>query len=355
MALAGLAFIAGCSLALPEPEEDSVSPTAMLPDACSGELADAAGQKLMVRMEDTATPELLGAAREGEIGGVILFPTSPEPTEALAAQVAKLQRAAAAGARPPLLVATDQEGGPVERFEGPPDIAPAELDAAGGAAEARRQGEATGRLLAGLGVNVDLAPVLDVGVPGASVDSRTFGDQPAAVAELGGAFADGLEASGVDPVVKHFPGIGRTFANTDLEPTAIGAGAGVLETDIEPFRAAIDAGVPAVMVANAAYPALGSAEPAVTAPEIVTDLLRERLGFHGVAFSDDLLAGAISSSLGPEEAAIESSAAGVDVLLFAAAPVSGIADQLAAAAKSGKLDERQLRESCARVVALKLG
>ena len=120
------------------------------------------GQRLVVRMDAEASPALRRQAGRGEIGGVILFPPAGTPPRALRSQVAKLQRAAAEAGQPPLIVAIDQEGGEVKRLpELPPDISPPEI-AAQGPDIAREQGLAAGRALSRLGINVDLAPVLDV-------------------------------------------------------------------------------------------------------------------------------------------------------------------------------------------------
>ncbi|UJA20159.1 hypothetical protein HJD18_07980 [Thermoleophilia bacterium SCSIO 60948] len=345
--MAGLAFVGGCAVGLgpvgPRPE-----PTAAL--RCGGPLPAVAGQKLMVRMQDEATPELIAATRAGSLGGVILFPVDPSARASVAREVARLQDAARAAGRPPLLVATDQEGGIVERFDGPPDVAPPQI---GDVDAAAREGAATGEFIGEIGVTMDLAPVLDLGLPGAAVGARTFSDEPAEVARLGGAFATGLADSGVSPVLKHFPGIGRTASNTDEQPTEISASADALAADIAPFRSAIDAGAPAVMVSNAAYPALGADSAAVLERRIVTGLLRDRLGFEGVVVSDDLLAGAIGAEATPERAAVAASAAGVDVLLYAATTVEGLDATLVRAVEAGSLDEDELRESCARIAALK--
>src|SRR5688500_4733126 len=130
--------------------------------------------------------QLLKRVRKGRLGGVIM--TDPRNETELSEQVAELQAAAEEGDNPPLLVMIDQEGGPVTRLPGPPELSPAEMGEAGDADVAREQGEATGSYLAALGVNVDLAPVLDVAIPqrtAKDIASRTFGEDPALVAELG--------------------------------------------------------------------------------------------------------------------------------------------------------------------------
>jgi beta-N-acetylhexosaminidase len=276
------------------------------------------------------------------------------PAATIREAISRLQRAAREGGNAPLLVATDQEGGDVKRFpQAPPDLGPAELADAGEAA-ALAEGRATGRYLRRLGINVDLAPVLDLGLPGSFVASRTFGPDPASVATLGIAFANGLEEARVAATAKHFPGLGRATVNTDLGPSAVDASRRELAIDLEPFRAAVDAGVPLVMTSNATYPIYGGDTPASLATRITTGLLRNRLGFDGVVITDDLLAGAISGAgYTPGEAAVAAARAGADVLLFARLPAPEALPALVAALRNGSLDTEALRDSCARNLALR--
>ncbi len=314
------------------------------------------GQKLMVRMEGSATPELMRAARRGEIGGVIVFPPPAQPEDELRAQVGRLQRAASEAGRPPLLVAIDQEGGEVKRLpQGPPESSPAELAERGDAAEAHRAGRETGSYLARLGINVDLAPVLDVpSSPASFMGSRAFGDDRRTVTELGNAFAEGLEAGGVIAAVKHFPGLGRAVANTDLGPSEVDTSERDLEADLGPFREAIARRVAMVMVANAIYGALDSTAPAALSRTVVNDLLRDELGFDGLVISDDLGAGAIEAAASEREAAIDASRAGIDVLLYAGTDDPGAArDALLGAVDRGELSRGSLERSLVRILDLK--
>ncbi len=315
----------------------------------------AAGQSVMVRMEGRATAELLRQARSGEIGGVVLFPPSEIAGNRLAAELERLQAAAAAGGNPRLLLAIDQEGGIVERLPAlPPQLSPYTIAQNDDRQAAVLEGSATGFQLRELGIDVNLAPVLDV--PSSDVQfmaPRAFGSDPAQVTRLGLAFASGQRREAVAATAKHFPGLGRAAENTDFAPTAIGAPRRLLEADIEPFRAAIERRIDLVMLASASYPALGSRAPAVLSDEIATGLLREELGFTGVAISDDLLAPGIATEYPRREAAVRASAAGVDILLFASGGAPGIASELVAAVGAGELDEGALRTSCGRVVTLK--
>lgn len=317
-----------------------------------------AGQGVLVRMQDTATPRLIGLARRGEIGGVTLFPSSKVKTSELKAQILRLQTAAESGGNPPLLVTIDQEGGVVKRLPSlPPQVAPYTLGQNNLPKGARLEGKATGFQLSQLGIDADLAPVLDVPAnPEQFMVSRAFGSTPAQISTLGLSFARGLMGKGVAATAKHFPGLGRALENTDFAPTTIGASKAALQADLKPFRDAIKAGVPMIMVSLATYPAIGGAKgtPAVLSPAIVGSLLRRQLGFNGVVISDDLLAPAVSTTYSPKRAATLASRAGVDLKLFASKGVDGIAQSLATAADEGRgISASKLAQSCQRVVALK--
>jgi beta-N-acetylhexosaminidase len=314
------------------------------------------GQKLMVRMEGTATRGLIRAARNGEIGGVILFPPPGQPSGELRDQISRLQEAAREGGRPELLVSIDQEGGEVKRLpDGPPDRSPPELSAPGDEAAARRAGRETGRYLARLGINVDLAPVLDVPSSSLSfVAARAFGTDPRVVAANGVAFAEGLEKAGVIPAIKHFPGLGRAVANTDFGPSEIDAPRGNLDIDLAPFRKAIAREVPMVMVGHALYTALDRDNPAALSEAIVGELLRGELGFGGVVISDDLGAGAITAAASEGETAVAAAAAGIDVLLYAGTGDPAPAEEaLREALRKGELDRAALERSLLRIGRLK--
>jgi beta-N-acetylhexosaminidase len=313
------------------------------------------GQRLMVRMHDEATPELLDAARAGTIGGVILFPPPDAAPAAIADQVARLQQAATAGANPPLLVAIDQEGGEVKRLPaGPPQRSPSQLGAVGDAAASSAEGEATASFLTQFGVNTDLAPVLDVAGPGSFVSGRAFSDDPGVVAEVGVAFAEGLQKGGVAATAKHFPGLGLASVNTDFAASVVAAPRSDVRAGIEPFEAAVAAGVDLVMVGTATYTALDPDAPAALSERVVGRELRDRIGFDGVVITDDLEAGSITATRTAEDAAVDAARAGTDILLFAKRAGPGpIAAALARAARRGGLDRASLEAAYGRIVALK--
>ncbi|MFL5871506.1 MAG: glycoside hydrolase family 3 N-terminal domain-containing protein [Solirubrobacterales bacterium] len=332
-------------------------PSATCPPNVASSPKRLAGAMLMVRMEDTATDELLRFARHGELGGVILFPSSGVAPSVLADQVGKLAQAARKAGYPEPLVAIDQEGGDVKRLpDEPPDIAPSAIAKAGGAQAARAQGLVTGNALSRLGIDVDLAPVLDLGEPDSFVSSRTFGDDPSQVAGLGLAFADGLADADVAATAKHFPGLGLATDDTDAGPSTVDASRADLAPGLEPFRAAIGASVPLIMVANATYPAYDAARPASVSPKLIGGLLRDELGYDGVVVTDDLGAGALAGAgIDEAEAAVEAARAGADLLLFALDDGSAARRALVRAVRSEAIDSPRLIESCTRLARLRAG
>ena len=224
-------------------------------------------------------------ARE-TVGAVLFGPNVPE-----AAGTRRLTAAIHRAAGGDALIATDQEGGDIRTL--------AFAD--------------TAEELADAGVNVNLAPVADVAQPGSVMTGRAFtGDVPAEVVTASRELLD----AGVMPTVKHFPGFGRATENTDDAPVTIDASRGELETDLEPFAAAIDAGVPLVMASHALYPAIDAEHIASQSPAILQDLLREQLGFDGAVMTDSLEAEAVLARSSVDVAAERSLAAGADLLLM---------------------------------------
>jgi beta-N-acetylhexosaminidase len=314
------------------------------------------GQTIVAKLgKGGADEDLIQRIRQGRVGGLIAFPGD---AQSLRADIRQAQAAAEQGGNPPLLVMIDQEGGGVKRLpEGPPDLSPRQLGAAGDEDESRSQGEDTGAFLKGLGVNVDLAPVLDISEPNTArkISSRTFGTDPDVVSSVGVAFAEGLQAGGVVATPKHFPGLGRATVTTDERAVTIAATSEDLQTDIQPFRAAVEADVDAVMISNASYPTLtpGSEDPAVFSPQIVRGLLRDELGFEGVVITDDLEAPAIEGS--PGAAAAQALRAGNDLLLFAKS--AGSSDEafqaLVEQVQQGGLDRALITTAYDRITSLK--
>jgi beta-N-acetylhexosaminidase len=309
--------------------------------ALSGSLAHAIGAKVMTGMDGTyPSRALLSRVRKGEIGGVILMGANVSPQ--LPAAIAALQHAAARADDPPLVIATDQEGGEVRRLPNAPPVEPPAT--MGGNIE--HQGRITARALLAERINTDLAPVADVLHRGSFIGSRSFGSNPAKVAGKACQFAIGLQSAGVNATFKHFPGLGDAITNTDLQATTVAASKATLLADLLPYRSCQPR---LVMVSNADYPALGSDGPAVFSAAVVTTLLRRQLGFRGVTISDTLGAPEVA---GPG-AVVRASKAGVDMLLYT--DESGAAsayNELIKAVEKHTLSQSAVRASAARIYAL---
>ncbi|MBS1882999.1 MAG: glycoside hydrolase family 3 protein [Actinobacteria bacterium] len=300
-----------------------------------GELA---GERVVVGIDGTGlTPELRAAIARGKVAGVVLFAADFPSRGAGKALIDALQAIPRPQrtARLPLLVMTDQEGGEVKRVDGPPAASAAAMGHEG-PAYARRQGHLTAANLKNLGVNVDLAPVLDVGRPGGVIadTDRAFADTAPGVVRTAVPFAEGLQEDGVAAAAKHFPGLGAATENTDFEAQTLALSRGRLrEVDMSPYRAYVAAGGRLVMLATAIYPAL-SPRPAAFSRRIATGELRDRLGFHGVTITDSLGSTAVAEFGGQREAAVDGAAAGDDLLLFDDLPSAleghdALVDQLA--------------------------
>jgi beta-N-acetylhexosaminidase len=345
--------------ALAETTRSQTSPSAPAgrppPDLAGHSPAQLAGQRVVFPLDGTTIPRALRARiATGRAGAVILFSRNVSSR----AQVRRLTRSLQAIRRPrgldaPLLVMVDQEGGPVKRLPGPPFQSSRVLSSSTPTA-LRAIGRATGRSLADVGVNVDLAPVADVVRPGSALaaEGRGFGRQPRAVAARALAFADGLGAAGVLATAKHFPGFGRARVSTDASRSVIRASAAALRrTDLVPFRALADAGVPLVMTSTAVYPAL-SPTPAALSPRLVRGLLRRDLGYEGVVVTDALDTPALSGlSMGTR--AVRAAGAGNDLVLFAQSygTAASAADALAAATARGAVPRSASRSAVRRILA----
>jgi len=320
-------------------------------------LRELVGQKFVVAMQGTSPSlALLARIRRGEVGGIILFGANVESRAQLARSVAAMQRAARTSGRPPLLIATDQEGGEIRRVPwAGPALASSEL---GRLSPARIQAEArtAGRQLRSAGINVDLAPVADVPTRGSfmALEGRTFAKDASDIATAATAFAQGLASARVAAALKHFPGIGRATRNTDRTAVALPATlAELTRTDLLPFRKAIAAGVPMVMISNATYPAL-DAKPAAWSPRIQA-LLRSTLGFKGVTITDSLDGAAASRGRTIDGVASLAAQAGIDLLLLTGSEASsgGAYESVVRAAERGKIPVAGLRRSDVRITALK--
>ena len=275
------------------------------------------GHALAVGFEGTRIPDDLAAlAEQAGLGGVILFARNCPRLETVLALTA-----AARQLSPDLLVMVDHEGGPVHRL--PPPFTrfppPAAVGRCGEPRLAAAVARAMARELRAAGFDSGLTPVLDclLNPACAVIGDRAFGTAPDAVAACGVAFVEAVLAEGVVPVAKHFPGHGRASVDSHLALPEVDATLDELEgADLVPFRAALGAGCPAVMVAHVRYQALDPVLPASLSAAVIGGLLRRRLGFSGLVLSDDLEMAAVASAWGVPDAARRFLAAGGDLALI---------------------------------------
>jgi len=312
-------------------------------------------QLLLVGFPGTTAGPVSRRLVDRGVGGLLLFRANVVSGPQVRELVAELQ----GRAEIPLEVAVDQEPGTrVARLAGivrpsPPARTLGRLPAD----QVRRHGLAAGRDLAALGVTADLAPVLDV--TGARWDGvigdRSFGADPATASRAAVAYLRGLAAGGVAPVGKHFPGHGASTVDSHRRLPVVDATMARLEArDLAPFRAAIHAGLDAVMVGHLLVRAVDPRTPATLSPAVVGGLLRERMGFGGLAVSDALEMGAIAGTLSVPAAAERALAAGVDQLTLSGhSAVPAILDHLERAVAAGRLSRARVREAFLRVQRFK--
>jgi beta-N-acetylhexosaminidase len=289
---------------------------------------------------------------------VILFAHNIASRPSLAATVASLQAIRRPpGLRAPLLVMIDQEGGLVKRLSGAPFRSPAALGRIGSTDLARTEGRATARNLRSVGVNVNLAPVVDVGRAGSYQQrtGRSYSSNPERVSALASAFVRGLQDRGVAATLKHFPGLGTVSQDEDVIVQRVSLPLDALRrTEEPPFAAGIRAGVALVMTSTAVYPAL-SPRPAMLSPAVSTGELRGHLGFRGVSITDDITTRGMARFGTPERLGILAAQAGNDLLLYAGGYTSAArsADAVVREASAGRVSIPATRGSVRRVLALR--
>ncbi len=347
--LAAGAFAFGVALS------DGTSP----PPSAASQLTSSqlAGERIVLGFSGPRPPAAVRRMiRAGQAAGVVLFADNLPGRTAGQRLVHSLQAIPRPpGLRDPLLVMTDQEGGLVKRIDGAPAVS-ARVMGARGAAFSAEQGDRTAANLRSLGVNVNLAPVLDVARPDGTIaeTDRGFGATPARVVATAVPFATAMQDGGVAATGKHFPGLGSARLNTDDAVQRIGLSKQALrEFDEAPYRRFVAAGGELVMLSTAIYPAL-SPRPAAFSAAIATGELRQRLGFEGVSITDALGSVAAREFGSTTQAAIAAASAGVDLLLYtepgeAASAQMALLDRL----RAGAFSRAAFEESAGRVLRLR--
>jgi beta-N-acetylhexosaminidase len=317
---------------------------------------------IMAGFEGASPPtHIVNGLCGGSLGGIILFGNRTVPPAKLRDLTAGLQEAAVKGAAGiPLLIAADQEGGRVNRLSPPltPFPSAQSLGATGSPELARRMGEALGKELRAVGVNLNMAPVLDLRTNHRNpvIGDRALGSDAALVSKLGSELIAGMQSYSVMATAKHFPGHGDTSFDSHHRLGVVTRSAEAMwEREIRPFKAAVEKGVGAIMTAHVIYGDLDPRAPATLSPRIITGMLRDRLGYNGLVITDDLEMKAIASSHSIGRAAVAAVSAGADMVLVCK---DGAAQEEAfmavvEAVKEDRIEAERIDSSVARIMAAK--
>lgn len=296
------------------------------------------------------------ALSEYAVGGLIYFDQNILDRE----QITEMLSSTVSMSKYPIFLAVDEEGGSVSRVaKSGIDVIQvgdmAQIGASGDASQAYEAGLNIGTYLKELGFNLDFAPVADVAVSeDSALGDRSFGSDTQLVAEMVSNVVDGIEGTGVSSCLKHFPGLGDTTEDThDGRVETTKTLDEMRESDFIPFKAGIDAGADFVMVSHVTVPAVGEdAVPSSLSRTIMTDVLRNELGFQGVIVTDALNMGAVSEYYTSEEAVIMAVDAGADMLLMPDDFVASY-NALLAAVQEGTIPEERINESLRRIYRIK--
>ncbi|SKC81425.1 glycoside hydrolase family 3 N-terminal domain-containing protein [Krasilnikoviella flava] len=350
--------------ATPEPTGSAESPDDVL---AGWSLEQKVGQLLMVGVSVSDPAGVSAeAVRDKHVGNVFLHGRSTAGVDATRDLVdgytALVSRRSTHGT--PLLVATDQEGGLVQVLRGPgfSDIPAATEQATWQPGTLEKRARGWGDELAAAGVNLNLAPVMDLVDEADAKDNppigyfdRSYGFTPRSVVRSANAFSAGQRAAGVEPVIKHFPGLGRVTANTDTDAEVTDDVTTRDDPSVRVFARGIEAGAGFVMMSTAVYERIDPDAPAAFSPVVVDGLLRDDLGFDGVVMTDDLSAAAQVQGWPPGERAVDAVDAGVDLVLASADPsvAPAMADALVAEARKDPAFATKVDTSARRVLAAK--
>ncbi|WP_127496286.1 beta-N-acetylhexosaminidase [Paenibacillus glycanilyticus] len=360
-----LLVLTGCGTAEQQQPEISETPKPVDPIAelvASMSLSEKIGQMILVGMDGMEIqPEISKLVKDSHVGGIILYSNniaSASQTIKLVNDLKQLNKDN--GAKLPLLLSTDQEGGRVSRLPKQIKAFPASrtIGKTNDPHYAHQVGMALGEAVKAIGLNTDFAPVLDINTNPKNpvIGNRAFGTTAELVSSMGVQEMLGIQSEGVIPVVKHFPGHGDTSVDSHL-------GLPVVDHDLErlrsiefvPFSSAIKEGAPMVMVAHILMTKLDPNTPASMSKKVIQDYLRGELKFGGVVITDDMTMGAVGKvkPIGP--ASVQAVQAGADIILVGHDPIQQqtVIDALTAAAQNGEISPSVLDASVYRIVKLK--
>lgn len=311
-------------------------------------------------------PEIEQLVKKYHLGGVILFRENVVTSEQTATLVSQYQEAAE---KYGLLMTIDQEGGIVTRLQSGTDMpGNMALGAARSPEIAHNVGNAIGEELASLGINMNFAPVMDVNnnPDNPVIGVRSFGEDPQLVADLGVAYTKGLQEAGVAATAKHFPGHGDTAVDSHLGlPEVPHDKERLKQVELYPFQKAMEAGIDAIMTAHVTFPKIDGTKaisqktgeeiaiPATLSYKVLTELMREEMGYEGVITTDAMNMKAIADHFGAVDAAIRAVKAGTDIVLMPVG-LEEVATGLLDAVKKGEITEDRIEASVKRILTLKV-
>jgi beta-N-acetylhexosaminidase len=319
--------------------------------------AQLAGQRLMIGFDGHALEtDLEACIPRLQPGGIILFACNLESPEQIRRLCTDAQACAARCGLPPLLIAVDQEGGQVARLK-PPFSQFGGNPAMRSGADAERFGRVTAAELNSVGINMDMAPVMDVAPPDIEsvMRQRVFTGDAHQVATMGCRIIETLQSNGIMAVAKHFPGIGRTVLDSHLElPDLETPREALAQSDFIPFQAAIQAGVAAVMLSHIRYTLMDPRWPASLSPAIAGTLLRDEMRYDGLVITDDLDMGAIRNHYDMAEIVHQMLRGRIDMALIChRGPHRDIAHQLLEASFRSSDGQPAAYQSVRRILSLK--
>ena len=338
----------------PPPAGVSAEVSARVKQMSPAQLAD---QVLLLGFDGTdPSAEIVDDLSRHEYGGVFLDADNWVDADQGAKLVAALRAAGREQERIPPLIAASQEGGQYRSFADlPPERNELEVGDEGSPKAAEDWAHDAAASLRSAGFDLDLFPIADIATLDSPLADRAFSDDPALVTELTAASIRGCNRAGLACAALHFPGLGAASEDTDRGPATIGLDAAAIEArDLAPFEAAFDEGMPAVVLSLGFYVAYDAVTPGALAEPVATGLLRDQLGYEGVAITDDLGAGAVRAGTAPPKAAVAALAAGADLIrIDDPANQRGVEHAIVAAVADGELPRSQLEQAASRVLQLK--
>lgn len=328
-------------------------------------------QLFFLRPESLVSDTMTEAGSEAQqalqaypVGGMCFFGKNLEDTDQTVQMLSALKTYSKDACGIPLLCSVDEEGGTVSRIGGTPGFSIPNvgdmraIGDAGDVSAARDVASTIGSYLLPLGFNLDFAPDADIcnNPDSYTMAERSFGTSASVVAPMVAAQVEGFVSCGIGCCAKHFPGIGGAVGDSETEPIVSEKTADEMaEEELVPFQAAIAAGVPMIMVGHLSCPNItGTYAPASISKEVVTDMLRDRLGFDGVIITDSLEMGAIVQDYTIEEIVLSALDAGVDMLLMPSDFGRAYAAVLGAV-EAGEISEDRIDDSLRRILRMKVG